>query len=59
MLVLGAIPAIYQAIAIHFLPESPRYLLTKNKTEEAYTALARIYPGATHEEIALKFDVRK
>ncbi|TIB93312.1 general substrate transporter [Wallemia mellicola] len=57
MLVLGAIPAIYQAIAIHFLPESPRYLLTKNKTEEAYTALARIYPRATHEEIALKFDI--
>ena len=58
MLVLGAVPAIYQAIAIHLLPESPRYLLTKNKTEEAYNAIARMYPRASQEELALKFDVR-
>ncbi|TIB68013.1 hypothetical protein E3Q23_04444, partial [Wallemia mellicola] len=57
MLVLGAVPAIYQAIAIHLLPESPRYLLTKNKTEEAYNAIARMYPRASQEELALKFDI--
>ncbi|TIC20267.1 general substrate transporter [Wallemia mellicola] len=57
MLVLGAVPAIYQAIAIHLLPESPRYLLTKDKTEEAYNAIARMYPRATQEELALKFDI--
>ncbi|TIB70221.1 putative myo-inositol transporter [Wallemia mellicola] len=57
MLVLGAAPAIYQAIAIHMLPESPRYLLARNRSEEAYNALARMYPRATQEEMALKFDI--
>lgn len=56
MLVLGAVPAIYQAIAIHFLPESPRYLLSCDRNEEAYTSLARMYPRAKQEDLALKYD---
>ncbi|TIA94423.1 hypothetical protein E3P77_00168 [Wallemia ichthyophaga] len=57
MLVIGAAPAIYQAIAVHFLPESPRYLLAKERNEEAHTALAKVYEQATQEELALKFDI--
>ncbi|TIA76222.1 hypothetical protein E3P91_00166 [Wallemia ichthyophaga] len=57
MLVIGAAPAIYQAIAVHFLPESPRYLLAKERNEEAHTALAKVYEQATQEELALKYDI--
>ena len=59
MLVLGSVPALYQAIAIHLLPESPRWLLTQNSTEKAYNALSRMYPKASEEELSLKFDVSK
>ena len=57
MLVIGAVPAIYQAVAIHFLPESPRYLLSHSHTEKAYNAFARVYENASKEELALKFDL--
>ncbi|TIA92803.1 hypothetical protein E3P81_01236 [Wallemia ichthyophaga] len=57
MLVIGAAPAIYQAIAVHYLPESPRYLLSRERNEEAYTSLARVYQQATQEELALKYDI--
>ena len=42
MLGLAAIPAFIQAIGILFLPESPRWLLEKDKTDAAVVALQRL-----------------
>lgn len=46
--------AIGQAIAMHWLPESPRFALIQGKTEEATRVLRKIYPLATEEELNLK-----
>ena len=42
MLGLAALPAIIQAIGILYLPDSPRWLLEKDKTDEAVVALQRL-----------------
>jgi SP family myo-inositol transporter-like MFS transporter 13 len=43
MLGLAAIPAFIQAVGILFLPESPRWLLEKDRTDAAVVALQRSY----------------
>ncbi|KAI9986135.1 hypothetical protein PInf_025046 [Phytophthora infestans] len=42
MLGLAAIPALVQFFGFLLLPESPRYLISKGKMEEAWTALKQI-----------------
>lgn len=42
MLGLAAVPAVLQFIGFLFLPESPRYLLSKGQTASAWDALTRI-----------------
>ncbi|KAF1793290.1 Major facilitator superfamily domain [Phytophthora cactorum] len=42
MLGLAAIPALVQFLGFLLLPESPRYLISKGKREEAWTALKQI-----------------
>ncbi|RPA77855.1 general substrate transporter [Ascobolus immersus RN42] len=40
---IAAIPSIFIAFALNWLPESPRYLVRKGMTEQAYRVLVRLY----------------
>lgn len=39
---------------MHLLPESPRFLLRKDRLEETLIILRKIYPFATEEQVTLK-----
>lgn len=40
---IAILPALFQAVAIHWLPESPRYEMIKGNDEKARQTLAGIY----------------
>lgn len=45
MLGLSSVPALVQFIGFFFLPESPRWLLQKGRSQEARQVLSRIRGG--------------
>lgn len=49
---LGAIPALVMLIGVHFLPDSPRWLVTHGRETEARDALAR-----TREQVSLDEEI--
>lgn len=51
MVGVEAIPAIIYTLFVITVPKSPRWLLTKNRTEEARTILATINPELTIEKL--------
>ncbi|CEQ40369.1 SPOSA6832_01955, partial [Sporobolomyces salmonicolor] len=51
------IPQILQLLLLGFLPESPRYLLRRDKLEETVNILRKVYPYATEEQLHLKAEV--
>ncbi|RSH91581.1 hypothetical protein EHS25_009880 [Saitozyma podzolica] len=53
----GVIPSIVQLCLMHWLPESPRVLLLRDRRDAANATLARIYSNATPEILALKLRV--
>ncbi|GAA5933418.1 hypothetical protein JCM1841_004841 [Sporobolomyces salmonicolor] len=57
MVGLGAVPPILQLLLLGFLPESPRYLLRRDKLEETVNILRKVYPYATEEQLHLKAEV--
>lgn len=51
MVGLGAVPAILLACLLPFCPESPRQLVYHGKLEEAKRVIAKIYKGASGEQV--------
>ncbi len=56
MVGVEAIPAIIYTLFVITVPKSPRWLLTKNRTEEARTILATINPELTVEKLKANMD---
>ncbi|KIX97306.1 uncharacterized protein Z520_06758 [Fonsecaea multimorphosa CBS 102226] len=54
MVGLGAVPAIILACLLPFCPESPRQLVYHGRIPEAEAVLAKIYKGATAEQVRAK-----
>lgn len=51
---LSLIPSVSQMAIFVFMPESPRYLVSRGKTDAAKAVLKKIYKGATDEQAAAK-----
>ncbi|CAN6654088.1 myo-inositol transporter 1 [Trichomonascus vanleenenianus] len=51
---ISIIPTIIQSVAMIFLPDSPRYLVQKDRLEEARQVIARTHNGASDELIDAK-----
>lgn len=51
---LSMIPPTIQFIAFVFLPDTPRFLIMKNKPEQAEKVLQKVYPHASAENIQIK-----
>ncbi len=56
MVGVEAFPAIIYTLFVVTVPKSPRWLLTKNRTEEARSILATINPGLTIEKLRADMD---
>jgi sugar porter (SP) family MFS transporter len=46
MFALGAVPALGMTVGMWFLPDSPRWLVSKNKLDQAHTAMLRLRTAA-------------
>lgn len=57
MVGLCAVPSGIQLFALHWLPESPRYLLSRSKEKEANHVLSRVYPYINEEDLRAKVNV--
>jgi SP family myo-inositol transporter-like MFS transporter 13 len=51
---LSMIPPTIQFVAFIFLPDTPRFLIMKNKLDKAENVLKRTYPNSSIEHIKLK-----
>ncbi|KAI0010809.1 guanine deaminase [Xylariaceae sp. FL0662B] len=47
-------PSLLQIGFIYFIPESPRYLITKDRSEEAYAVLAKYHAEGDHDSQFVK-----
>ncbi|GAA6027340.1 hypothetical protein JCM8097_002608 [Rhodosporidiobolus ruineniae] len=54
---LGAVPPTLQLCMLGYLPESPRFLLRRDKLEQTVAILRKIYPYATEEQVHFKAEV--
>ncbi|GAA5856387.1 hypothetical protein JCM3766R1_005906, partial [Sporobolomyces carnicolor] len=57
MVGLGAVPPLLQLALLSYLPESPRYLLRRDKLAQTVDILRKVYPYATEDQLHLKADV--
>jgi hypothetical protein len=51
---IAAVPAIFIAFALQWLPESPRYLVRQGMTEQAYKTTVKLYYDGTNREFIQK-----
>lgn len=56
---LQAIPSIIQLCGIWFIPESPRFLVNKDKSEQALATLAKHHAGGDENNATVQFQYRE
>jgi MFS family permease len=53
------VPSVLQLIGIWWIPESPRYLVNKDRTEEALAVLAKHHAGGNANNATVQFEYRE
>jgi len=56
---LQALPSLIQIVGIWFVPESPRFLINKNRHEEALAILAKHHAGGNANDPTVQFQFRE
>lgn len=51
---ISVIPAVLFLVSMEFVPESPRWLISKNELTKAHATLRLIYPTATPQQLGFK-----
>lgn len=54
-----AVPAVFLHIAMYFLPESPRWLIQKDREEDAIRCLARLRTGGDSNKPEIGAEIRE
>ncbi|KAF9880582.1 MFS hexose transporter [Colletotrichum karsti] len=53
------VPSVIQLIGIWWVPESPRYLINKDRAEEALAVLAKHHAGGDYNNATVQFEFRE
>ncbi|ORY61804.1 general substrate transporter [Pseudomassariella vexata] len=53
------VPSLIQIVFIYWIPESPRYLLSKDRSEEALDILAYYHGGGNRDNTTVQFEYRE
>ncbi|KAI6778541.1 Lactose permease-like protein [Emericellopsis cladophorae] len=56
---IQAVPSAMQLVGIWWIPESPRYLVNKDKTEQALAVLAKHHGGGNDQDPLVQFQYRE
>ncbi|KAM3065960.1 hypothetical protein ACMFMF_010583 [Clarireedia jacksonii] len=57
--IFQALPSVLQAFGIFFLPESPRWLVSKGREEAALDVLAKYHANGDREDEVVRFEFRE
>ena len=57
--IFQALPSVFQAIGIFFLPESPRWLVSKGREDAALDVLAYYHANGDREDEVVQFEFRE
>ncbi|KAI0155343.1 general substrate transporter [Xylariaceae sp. FL1272] len=57
--VAQALPSIIMIIFIYWIPESPRYLMSKDRHREALDILAKYHAGGSKRDLLVQFEYRE
>ncbi|KAI1102702.1 sugar transporter-like protein [Jackrogersella minutella] len=56
---LQILPSLIQIIFIYWIPESPRYLIAKDRHDEALDILAKYHAGGDKNDVLVQFEFRE
>ncbi|KAI1826767.1 general substrate transporter [Xylaria intraflava] len=56
---LQILPSLVQILFIYWIPESPRYLMSKDRHQEALDILAKYHAGGRRNDILVQFEYRE
>ncbi|KAM5356762.1 hypothetical protein ACJ41O_003408 [Fusarium nematophilum] len=56
---LQGLPSVIQLLGLYFVPESPRWLISKDRTSEALDTLAKYHAEGNKEDALVQFEYRE